>query len=619
MLLSINPAWSRQLGRTDEYLLGTRFAEFIHPDDLATTAETVAALKDNKPVHQFHVRLLKKDGTPVAFAWSAVPEGPGSNLFYTVGRDITEDLAAAENLQQTQDALRQAQKMEALGNLTGGVAHDFNNLLQVVSGNLQLLTKHVAGDEAAERRIANALAGVNRGSKLASQLLAFGRRQALDPKVVNVGRLVRGMDEMLRRTLGEGVEVETVASGGLWNSLVDPTQIENALLNLAINARDAMDGFGKLTIEVGNAYIDDAYALRHEDVKPGQYVPLSVTDTGSGMPPDIIDKAFEPFFSTKPEGKGTGLGLSMVYGFVKQTGGHVRIYSEVGQGTTVRLYLPRSTQREDFEIERNELPVIGGQETILVAEDDEGVRATVVEMLQDLGYRVLKAPDASAALSIIESGMHVDLLFTDVVMPGPLKSSDLAKKVKQRMPDIGVLFTSGYTENSIVHGGRLDPGVQLLSKPYTREQLARKIRNALDTRTSTISPEVAQPSEVGISASPTGSNLSILVVEDEPLIRMSTMDMLEEMGHTIGEAGSAEEALPLLEIRSFDVVLTDLGLPGMGGEAFCQEVRRRWPHVAIVFATGADSGPALQDTSKTTLLRKPFDLARLLSALEIVR
>jgi PAS domain S-box-containing protein len=618
MLLSINPAWSRLLGRTDDHLLATPFADFIHPDDLATTAETVAMLKDNKPVHQFHVRLLKEDGSPVALAWSAVPEGPGSNIFYTVGRDITDDLVAAEELRQAQEALRQSQRMEALGNLTGGVAHDFNNLLQVVSGNLQLLTKHVVGDEAAERRIANALAGVSRGSKLASQLLAFGRRQALDPKVVDVARLVRGMDEMLQRTIGDGIEIETIASGGLWNSLVDPSQIENALLNLAINARDAMNGFGKLTIEVGNAYIDEAYALRHEDVQPGQYVSLSVTDTGSGMPAEIIEKAFEPFFSTKPEGKGTGLGLSMVYGFVKQTGGHVKIYSEVGHGTTVRLYLPRSMQREDFEIERSQLPVIGGQETILVAEDDDGVRATVVEMLQDLGYRILRAPDASAALSIIESGIHIDLLFTDVVMPGPLKSADLAKTVKERMPGIGVLFTSGYTENSIVHGGRLDPGVQLLSKPYTREQLARKIRNALDSRTLQQPRETAEPSTTDQKASSTGSNLSVLVVEDEPLIRMLTADMLDELDHTITEAGSGEEALMLLETREFDVVLSDLGLPGMSGEAFCQEVRRRWPHIALVFATGAAVGPSLYDQSRTTLLQKPFNLTQLRTALQDV-
>jgi PAS domain S-box-containing protein len=604
-LLSVNPAWSKQLGRSNEFLLSTPFSEIIHPEDIEETGEVVKAMIAGNPVHQFHVRLLRADGTPMAFAWSAVPEGPGSDIFYTVGRDITEEVASASALARAQAALVQSQKMEALGNLTGGVAHDFNNLLQVVAGNLQLLGKDVSGNEKAERRISNAMAGVNRGANLASQLLAFGRRQPLDPKVVDIGKLVRRMDEMLQRSIGEGIEIETITSGGLWNSLVDPGHVENALLNLVINSRDAMDGYGKLTIEVGNAYIDDTYAERHDDAQPGQYVVLSVTDTGSGMPSHVLDKVFEPFFSTKSEGKASGLGLSMVYGFVKQTGGHVRIYSEVGEGTTVRMYLPRSMQEEDFEAERDDLPIAGGTETILVAEDDEGVRTTAVEMLQELGYKVLEAPDASAALSIIQSGIPIDLLFTDVFMPGPLKSVDLVKKISEIMPEIGVLFTSGYTENSIVHGGRLDPGVQLLSKPYTREQLARKIRYALDTRVleEEVKPAaVPSAAEIEDSATP----VSILVVEDEVLIRMSVVDMIEELGHPVREAGSAEEALQLLEEAVADVVITDLGLPGMTGEVFAREVRRRWPEIAIVFATGARHAPELDEKGRTALLLKPF-------------
>jgi signal transduction histidine kinase/DNA-binding response OmpR family regulator len=548
-------------------------------------------------------------------SWTAVPD---ESFIHAVGRDVTEEREAAAALRQTELALQQAQKMEAIGNLTGGVAHDFNNLLQVVAGNLQLLSKDVAGNANAERRITNALAGVNRGSKLASQLLAFGRRQALDPKVVNVGRLIRGMDEMLRRTIGEGVEIETIVSGGLWNSLIDPMQIENALLNLAINARDAMEGFGKLTIEAGNAYIDDTYARLHDDVQPGQYVALSVTDSGSGMSPELMAKVFEPFFSTKPEGKGTGLGLSMVYGFVKQTGGHVKVYSELGHGTTVKMYLPRAMQQEDVEVERFDGPVEGGQETILVVEDDEGVRATVVELLHELGYRVLKAPDASAALSIVDSGIKIDLLFTDVVMPGQLKSSDLAKKAKERVPDIGVLFTSGYTENSIVHGGRLDPGVQLLSKPYSREQLARKIRHVLNNR---LQVDLAGRPQVSarITAPATSEDrCRVLLVEDNDLIRMASADMLAELDCNVMEAGSAEEGLALLEQGVVDIVVSDLGLPGMSGEAFCREVRGRWPQIGIIFATGMDRGPALQDDSRTALLSKPHGLDELRTALEKV-
>ena len=614
-ITAINPAWASVLGWMEDDLIGRSFLDLVHPDDRQTTLAEIDKLAQGVTTFSFENRYQCKDGSYRTISWTAVPD---ESFIHAVGRDVTEEREAAAALRQTELALQQAQKMEAIGNLTGGVAHDFNNLLQVVAGNLQLLTRDVAGNEKAERRITNALAGVNRGSKLASQLLAFGRRQALDPKVVNVGRLIRGMDEMLRRTIGEGIEIETIVSGGLWNSLIDPMQVENALLNLAINARDAMEGFGKLTIEVGNAYIDDTYARLHDDVRPGQYVALSITDTGSGMSPELMAKVFEPFFSTKPEGKGTGLGLSMVYGFVKQTGGHVKIYSEVGHGTTVRMYLPRAMQKEDVEVERIDGPVAGGSETILVAEDDEGVRATVVELLEELGYRVLKAPDAAAALSIIESGATIDLLFTDVVMPGQLKSSELARNAKQRMPGIGILFTSGYTENSIVHGGRLDPGVQLLSKPYSREQLARKIRHVLNNR---MQVEVAKsrPVELPDEGQRAGqARCSVLLVEDNDLIRMASADMLAELDCDVTEVGSAEDALALLEQRSVDIVVSDLGLPGMTGEEFCREVRRRWPGIGIVFATGMDQAPLLDDPKRTALLPKPHGLEELRAALDAV-
>ncbi|NSY14815.1 PAS domain S-box protein [Agrobacterium vitis] len=614
-ITALNPAWKTVLGWDEDDLIGRSFMDFVHPDDRQTTLDEVGKLAQGVTTFSFENRYQCKDKSYRTISWTAVPD---ESFIHAVGRDVTEEREAAAALRQSELALQQAQKMEAIGNLTGGVAHDFNNLLQVVAGNLQLLSKDVVGNEKAERRITNALAGVNRGSKLASQLLAFGRRQALDPKVVSVGRLIRGMDEMLRRTIGEGVEIETIVSGGLWNSLIDPMQVENALLNLAINARDAMEGFGKLTIEVGNAYIDDTYARLHDDVQPGQYVALSVTDTGSGMSPELMTKVFEPFFSTKPEGKGTGLGLSMVYGFVKQTGGHVKIYSELGHGTTVKMYLPRAMQQEDVEVERIDGPVEGGSETILVAEDDEGVRATVVELLQELGYRVLKAPDAASALSIIESGMNIDLLFTDVVMPGQLKSSELARKAKERVPNIGILFTSGYTENSIVHGGRLDPGVQLLSKPYSREQLARKIRHVLNNRTQ-VQTATSRLAEAHRETKATGiAKRRVLLVEDNDLIRMASADMLLELDCDVTEAGSAEDALALLEQGGVDIVVSDLGLPGMTGEEFCRQVRRRWPGIGIVFATGMDQGPSLDDPARTALLTKPHGLEELRAALAAV-
>ncbi len=522
-----------------------------------------------------------------------------------------EQRVAQEVAERTkvENALRQAQKIEALGKLTGGVAHDFNNLLQVISGNLQLLAKSVAGNPRAEARIENALAGVARGSKLASQLLAFGRRQPLEPKVVNIGRFIKGMDDMLRRALGEEIEVETVVAGGLWNTLVDPSQIENAILNLTINARDAMDGHGRLTIEASNAFLDEEYARTHDEVAPGQYVLIAVTDTGCGIPADVLEQVFEPFFTTKPEGKGTGLGLSMVHGFVKQSGGHIKIYSEVGEGTTIKLYLPRSMETEDVLVDTSGIPVQGGSETVLVVEDDDEVRETAVAMLSELGYRVLKAREATAALGIVESGLPIDLLFTDVVMPGPLRSPELARKAKKRLPNIAVLFTSGYTENAIVHGGRLDPGVELLPKPYTREALARKLRHVLSNAAQ---KRIAQAQRLGHepgsgrTRSPPVAGATVLLVEDDDLIRSSTAEMLRESGHLVIEASDADSALQTLTTSTVDVVIADVGLPSVSGLALAREVKAKKPDVKIVFATGDPAISADVNDLGAALLGKPY-------------
>ncbi len=528
----------------------------------------------------------------------------------------TQLMAEAKEREAMSAQLRQAQKMEAIGKLTGGVAHDFNNLLQVISGNLQLLAKEFAGHENAERRIQNALTGVARGSKLASQLLAFGRRQPLEPKAVNLGRYLRGLDEMVRRTLGEEIELETVVAGGLWNTCVDMAQLENAILNLAINARDAMKGFGKLTIEAGNASLDDDYAARHPDIAPGQYVMIAVSDTGPGIEPDIIERVFEPFFTTKPEGEGTGLGLSQVYGFVKQSGGHAKIYSEVGQGTTVRLYLPRTRAEEDIVIPKEAGPIKGGTETILVVEDDEGVRATVVDILSDLGYRVLKAKDAQSALVVIESGVPIDLLFTDVVMPGPLRSTELAKKARERAPEIVILFTSGYTDNAIVHGGRLDEGTNLLSKPYTREALARKIRQVLCDR-SRKDGAPARPKKATKPAEARAAALRILVVEDEPFIRMATVEFVKDLGHTALEAKDAPSALRVLDAEKVDLLLTDVGLPGQSGVDLALQCRDRFPGMKVVLATGYSRilDGADKRLADAVVLTKPFNMEALRKAL----
>ena len=539
--------------------------------------------------------------------------------------------AEAQERAKVETALRQSQKMEAVGKLTGGIAHDFNNLLQVIGGNLQLLSRDVAGSVRGERRLSNAVAGVSRGTKLASQLLAFGRRQPLAPKVVNLGRLVRTLDDLLRRALGDGVEIETVIAGGLWNTLVDPSQVENALLNLAINARDAMHAHGRLTIEAGNASLSDEYAALNEEVKCGQYVMLAVSDTGSGMTPEVLEHVFEPFFTTKPEGQGTGLGLSMVYGFVRQSGGHIKIYTEPGQGTTVRMYLPRALTVEDRATEVDLGPVVGGTETVLVVEDDDDVRSTVVDLFADLGYRVLKARDASSALAIVESGVPIDLVFTDVVMPGPLRSPELARQARVRLPHVAVLFTSGYTDNAIVHGGRLDQGITLLSKPYTREALARKVRQVLRDQRDAPRPASRDAPCVTLRDTPcmtprdaqttarASRALRILFVEDDELVRMVATDMLTHLGHEVFEAADAHAALRMVGELPVDVLMTDLGLPGMSGDALAAEVQRSNPGIDIIFATGADASPGVAGAhgrADVVTLFKPYNMDALDGALK---
>jgi PAS domain S-box-containing protein len=485
LITTWNSGAERIKGYSRAEVIGTHFSQFYTPEDQATGLPKRAlatALAEGRFEQEEGWRVRKNGTRFVAHVViDPIHDAEGKFVGYAkITRDVTERRSAAEALKQSERALLHAQKMETIGKLTGGVAHDFNNLLQVIAGNLQLLSRDVVGNERAERRVQNAIAGVRRGARLAGHLLAFGRRQPLEPKVVNLGRFISTLDEMLQRALGEAVEVQTIVAEGLWNTSADLAQVENAVLNLAINARDAMEGVGKLTVEIGNAWLDHAYARAHAEVDPGEYVMLAVSDTGSGMLPEVIAHAFDPFFTTKPEGKGTGLGLSMVYGFVKQSGGHVKIYSEPGNGTTVKLYLPRSKDSEELLTVTETRSAVGGTETILVAEDDDQVRGTVVDTLQELGYQVLAASDAEKALAIVKTGIKIDLLFTDVVMPGPLRSPDLARLAREHLPGITVLFTSGYTQNAIVHGGRLDHGVELLSKPYSREDLARRIRSALE-------------------------------------------------------------------------------------------------------------------------------------------
>jgi PAS domain S-box-containing protein len=406
-------------------------------------------------------------------------------------RERSRELEAEnEARRKAEEALRQAQKMDAVGQLTGGVAHDFNNLLTIIQGGLDMIGRQIStldGSPAVSRIVRGkdmAIEGVRRAAKLTSRLLAFARQQPLDPKTIDPNKLVAGVCELLRRTLGEAVLLETVLAGGLWRAHVDANQLENALVNLAVNARDSMPDGGKMTIETANCHLDEAYVSGlTEPVSVGQYVMIAVADSGLGMAPATLERAFEPFFTTKGVGKGTGLGLSQVYGFVRQSAGHVRIYSELGEGTTVKIYLPRHVGAEEHATEisgpSDPIRAIGG-ESILLVEDDDALRAYGVELLNDLGYSVLAAANAAGALEIVERGHKIDLLFTDVVMPGGMNGRELANEALRRRPGLKVLFTTGYTRNAIVHQGRLDPGLQMIGKPFTYQELGTRIRAILD-------------------------------------------------------------------------------------------------------------------------------------------
>jgi signal transduction histidine kinase/CheY-like chemotaxis protein len=399
--------------------------------------------------------------------------------------------AAIDDLNQK---LRQSQKMEELGQLTGGIAHDFNNTLTVITGTIEILAEAVAEkpDLAMITRLISEAA--DRGAELTAHLLAFARKQPLQPRETDISLLMLESAKLLRSTLGEHIEIETILKQDVWPALVDPSQLSSALLNLAINARDAMPRGGKLTLQASNMILDEADAAATGEIRPGSYVLIAVSDTGIGIPQAIRDKIFEPFFSTKEVGKGTGLGLSMVYGFVKQSGGHIKLYSEEGHGTTFQIYLPRadSAQPEKQAEKTPEVPIARNNETILVVEDDALVRTYVTAQLHSLGYKTISAANASEALNIVESGAEFDLLFTDVIMPGAMNGRQLADEAVKRRSPLKVLFTSGYAEDAVVHHGRLDPGVLLLAKPYRKIELARMIRAALDASLSPRSPALAQ-------------------------------------------------------------------------------------------------------------------------------
>jgi PAS domain S-box-containing protein len=471
-----NPYAVRMFGATSaDQLIGLPVLSLIHPDDrIRADARTRQATDERLALPLTDMKIARLDGRTITAELHGISfVKDGKVHVIASGRDVTAERAAEAKLHQ-------AQKMESVGQLTGGVAHDFNNLLTVVIGNLDSVVDRLPAD--LRPSVDSALRAADRGAGLIRQLLAFSRRQVLTPETVDLNGLAAGMDDLLRRTLGEHVEIEMALHAGTWPILADKGQVESALLNLTINARDAMPGGGKLTIETANVHLDDDYAAANPEVKPGDYAMLAVTDTGTGMPPAVLARAFEPFFTTKGVGKGTGLGLSMIYGFAKQTGGHLKIYSEVGHGTTVRLYLPRQGAGQAVAAVPKPVPSadLRGGESILVVEDDPLVRNLVAKQLRELGYRVVEAADGPKAREILDSEQPIDLMLTDVVMPGGLTGRQLAEVAQRQRPSLKTLYTSGYTEDSIAHQGRLDSGVHFLSKPFRRQDLALKVRAVLD-------------------------------------------------------------------------------------------------------------------------------------------
>jgi PAS domain S-box-containing protein len=595
-----NPGAERIKGYASEEIVGKHFSVFYTDEDRARhTPEHALSIATQKGKYEAEGWRVRKDGSRfwASVLVDAIRDSSGKLLgFAKITRDMTEWRAM-------QEQLHQAQKMEAIGQLTGGVAHDFNNLLTVILGNLDTIGRLTPPQDARlKRAVDQATRGAQRAATLTQQLLAFSRRQPLNPKPTEVNRLVSGISELIRRTLNENISIETVLGAGVWRIEIDAHQLESALLNLAVNARDAMKNGGKLTIETANAHLDERYAANYAEIDPGQYVVICVSDTGTGMSKDVLARAFDPFYTTKPIGQGTGLGLSQVYGFVKQSGGHVKLYSEVGEGTTVKIYLPRYTGGQvDLEPEPQPyVPQGASREVILVVEDDDDVRQFSSDSLRELGFSVLEANDGPSALRVLELRPDVKMLFTDVGLPG-INGRELVEAARKRRPQLKVLFTSGYARNAIVHQGRLDQGVQLLTKPFTRAQLAARVRDVLDSKDDRqVQGKVA------------------LVVEDEPLVRLFLVQTIEQLGYEVLEAATAAQARAELDSRNdIDVAFMDIGLPDGNGVELATSFSPKHPAMRIILASGY-SQPAYEVTNENpriSFVSKPFDANAIRSAL----
>jgi PAS domain S-box-containing protein len=484
---SWNPGAERIKGYSQDEILGEHFSRFYTPEDLQEELPR-RALETAKRKGRFAAEgwRLRKDGSRF---WASVVIDPVKENgrivgFAKVTRDLTERREAELELERSQEALFQSQKMEAIGQLTGGLAHDFNNLLTGITGSLDLMRARLAQGRLneLERYIVAAQGAAGRAATLTHRLLAFARRQTLQPQTVNANTLISGLEELIRRTMGPNLKMETVLAAGLWNCVCDPNQLENAILNLCINARDAMPNGGTLTVETANTWIDDAGA-KGRGMETGQYVAICVTDTGPGMSPEVTARAFDPFFTTKPTGQGTGLGLSMVYGFARQSGGHVRIYSELGQGTTIKIYLPRHAGkaiRQEVEIEAAEIPRAEAGETVLVVDDEPTIRMLIGDTLAELGYRAIEVADAESGLKVLESDVNIDLLVTDVGLPNGMSGKEMVDAARVKRPELKVLFITGYAENAAITNGHLEPGMRVMSKPFSMDKLAARIRSIIE-------------------------------------------------------------------------------------------------------------------------------------------
>ena len=482
MMSAVSPAWQDVLGWSEQELLSRPYASLMHPDDVPHTIEAIGEMRETRQPARFENRIATVDGGFKPIEWTVVPEPDGAN-FIAVGRDLTANKARETELRTLEEALRQSQKMEAVGQLTGGLAHDFNNLLTGISGSLELLQTRVAQGRHAEvdRYLHAALGASKRAAALTHRLLAFSRRQTLDPKTTNINSLITGMTDLIRRTMGPEIAIEIVAASDIWNVNVDPNQLENALLNLAINARDAMPDGGKLTVATANCTLDER-AARDRDLPPGQYVSMCVGDDGVGMTPEVVAKAFDPFFTTKPIGVGTGLGLSMIYGFARQSGGQARIDSEVGRGTTVCIYLPRDLSGAPDGVVQADATVVERAEqgeTVLIVDDEPLVRMLVIDTLEELGYHAIEASDGATALKVLQSPARIDLIITDVGLPNGMNGRQVADAARELRSDLKVLFITGYAENAVLNQGHLRQGMHVLTKPFEVAELARKIRSII--------------------------------------------------------------------------------------------------------------------------------------------